>query len=142
MKKELLDKVLIYFMITIWVLLIIATIICVYPFKIAEFENPLEVVNTDKTVKAGDLLLFNRDSEKFMDISGTVSCSFEDDIIFNIPSRISNLPIGNYDSTTSVVVPKNLPPSEYQYKCTIVYKIFGFREVTVYMNTEYFKVIE
>ena len=141
MKRQLLDKILICLLGMICLFLVVITIIGIYPFRVAEFENPLEVKNVDRTVKAGELLLFNRNSQKFINLPATVSCAFEDDIIYNIPTRISNLPVGDYDSTTSVVVPANLPPSDYQYTCTMVYTIFGFKEVTVYMYTEFFTVL-
>ena len=118
--------------------IILITFVELYPFKVAEFQNPLKVEN--KVVKAGDFLVYNRSSNKYIEATATVSCEFDDDLIYRLPTRVSNIPIGDYDDKVQVQIPEDLPPSDYTYKCLIDYKLFGIRDVAIDMFTEQFTV--
>jgi len=137
--KPKVDNLILILLILLMIAIIVFVFLEVYPFEVVRYNSPFKVLTP--VVKAGDDMLYERSGEKFIDATARLACSFEDDIIYFIPDRVDNLPVGDIDGVRQITIPANLPPSTYVFKCTVTFKIHDFREVVHYFYTEEFEVI-
>jgi len=114
-------------------------VILVYPFKVVEYRGPYKVETP--IVKAGENLRYKRNFQKLMPIAGYLHCTLEDGIIYALPDKISNWPVGEYHDSIEITIPQSIPPSIYKYHCTVTFTLFGFREVVHEFYTEEFRVV-
>jgi hypothetical protein len=135
-----LDNAIFVMMVGILITVIIVIGIMVYPFKVVEFHSPYTVIT--KVVKAGQNLRYTRKAEKFMDGEASMGCSFQNEIVYSLPFKMVNNQTGNYTGSVEILVPENLPPSTYTYRCVLTYKLFGIREMRYEFNTDNFQVIK
>ena len=133
-----LDNAIFIMMILVLIFAIGCVIVLIYPFKVIEFNDPYKVLTP--VVQAGNLMQYRRDSVKYMQLTGDLSCHFEDGLIYAIPSVESNNPVGPLSGVVSIQIPKELPPGTYIYKCTVTYKLAGIRELRYEFQTEAFEV--
>ncbi len=128
-------------------LLIIYGIITLYPFKIVRFKkvDPLGrgiYLVEDKTIEDGELLRYHVQFEKLSDRQGTLSCFFEDGILFRTPSTVSNQPKGTRDFIQAIEIPSTLPSGKYRYGCLVSYEMYFDRVVNYMFYTDEFEVIK
>jgi hypothetical protein len=112
-----------------------------YPYPTMVVENPAPVLN--KTVHQGEILQIQINCEKFTDKPGTVTRMFVNELIFVMPSYISNYMVGKSNKVSySTRIPNELPPGEYYIRTTVSYDFPPFRTIVVSFNTEQFEVIK
>jgi hypothetical protein len=112
-----------------------------YPYPTMTIEQPAVVIN--KTVKAGEVLQVQINSEKFTDKPGVIVRQFINDMVYVMPSYVSNYPMGKSNRVSlSTKVPVELPPGEYYVKTTIEYEFPPFRKITYTFDTEKFTVVK
>jgi len=107
---------------------------------VVKFNNPYTVLTP--IVKVGENLKYQQDSVKFFEVLATLNCSFEDGIVYSLPSRVSNLATGIHNSIVEVTIPKTLPPGDYVYKCVVTYEILKIRQVRYEFYTNMFSVVD
>ena len=118
--------------------LVALVVIATYPFKVIEIKAEFKVLTP--VVKQGELLEYQVNAEKFMPITGTKKCSFEDGIVFFLPTVESKLDVGVHNETVGVPIPETLPLGSYKYHCKVDYQITPFRTVNAEFYTETFEV--
>ena len=128
--------------ITFFLLTVLLSFWSFYPYKLIVFNNlPLKVLN--KTVKAGEVLVYSTDYCKFTNIIPEVKKTFVNDIIYSIPTgTVLAKEKGCRIINVQIDVPKNLPPSRYILKITYEYQVNPIRKVNIYVQTELFEVIK
>ena len=111
-----------------------------WPYNPAYFRTKTNKVIT-KTVKAGDVVAFETDYCKNINIPVKVSSSFINGIIFSTPETITNLPVGCNVKTVYKSVPKELPSGKYYIRTYYRYEVNPIRTITIQQNTDTFEVI-
>lgn len=113
----------------------------IYPYKTIEVSKQPYPVLTP-TVQQGEMMMYQIDYCKYTEAIATVSKSFVDGIVYAIPENSLNLPKGCDSRTTSIIVPKSLPPGNYYLRILGSYKINPIRVITVEYVTEHFDVVK
>ena len=91
----------------------------------------------------GEQLSFRMHYNKHTNLPGRVIRSFEDSIVYQLPSTETNNPKGEQDFiNSSIKIPEFLPIGTYKLKATVIYKVNPFREISYNMETNNFKVIK
>lgn len=125
-------------------LLFIATVLWMEFAPIRTLEPrtvPYQVVT--KSVAPGEAVTYVVDACKYTSAPAQVYRQLVSDSgdIISLPSVTSNLPAGcakNRSSTTAV--PEGTAPGRYRLQLTLVYQVYGFRSVSLSVNTEYFTI--
>ncbi len=123
-------------------LLFIATVIWMEFAPIRTLEprvQPYRVITT--TVVPGEAVTYEVDACKYTTAPAQVYRQLvsDDGDIISLPSVTSNFPQGcakNRSSTTSI--PVSTLPGRYRLQLTLVYQVYGFRSVSINVNTDYF----
>jgi hypothetical protein len=131
-----------YFVLSIAMILILYVgFNLLYPYPTMTVQQPVPVIN--KIVKAGDVLPVQINCEKFTDRPGVVTRLLINEIIYVMPSYISNYPSGKSNRISyTTKIPKELPPGEYYIKTTVEYDFPPFRKITYTFDTERFEVVK
>jgi hypothetical protein len=118
-----------------------------FPFKIIQFEKSdingigqYKVLS--KTVPQGGLLHYRVLLEKFSDKTATLSCNFQDGLLYRVAEFHSNLSIGEHDYVQVIDIPVGLPAGKYEYACIVTYELRTGRLVQYRFVTDTFEVIE
>ena len=115
----------------------------IFPLRVTEVSNaPYQILNENKTVKAGGLLQHKVDYCKYVNISSETIRQFVNGLIFTMPSITTNNPVGCHEIVATTLVPKELPVGEYYMKITKIYRLNAIRTFTETYTTEKFKVTE
>ena len=138
MKNRFIDNAIFIMLIVVLLFLISYIVVLLYPFKVAEFHSPLKVLTP--IVQKGGSLLYQQDSEKFMQIEGNMNCYYVDGLTLPVGSKPSNRAVGINKEVISIVIPESLPPATYFYKCTLTYEVLGIKEVRYEFYTDNFTV--
>lgn len=116
---------------------------CLYPYEPMKVECPAKILNVDKTIRSGETIITEIVYDKTIDTSGVVTRQFINDIVYVLPSYVSNYPIGKRTVLSySTAVPKELPEGDYHIKVTIEYFYPPFRKVYTTFVTEKFHVVK
>lgn len=95
-----------------------------------------------KSYRQGEPMCYRLHYNKFMHVAGEAIVYFEDGVIYQMPSMLTNNPAGLQDYTkVPFVIPDTLPPGNYKMHMDIVYKINPFREITVRLTSNNFDVL-
>lgn len=112
-----------------------------YPYPTMTVESPAPVLN--KIVHPGEVLKVRINCEKFTDRPALVTRQLINEIIYVMPSYISNYTPGKSDRTSlTTKIPIELPPGEYYIRTTLEYEFPPFRKVTYTFDTEKFQVVK
>jgi len=120
------------------VLMLLITFWLVYPYKIAEFETPFEIVNP--VVKRGDRVRYVIKYCKWVDVSPMITKFFVDGVIFETPKSQSIIPVGCGEIISDAYVPKALPAGTYTIKTVAEYKVNPIRTIKIINHTKSFVV--
>jgi len=134
------DRVVMSAMTILLIALLAYIVILVYPFKVVEYRGPYKVETP--IVKAGENLRYKRNFTKLISAQGLLHCTLQNGIIYALPDKQSNWPVGEYHDSIEITIPQTIPPSKYQYHCTVTFVLFGFRNVRHEFITEEFLVVK
>jgi hypothetical protein len=109
-----------------------------YPYKPAEIKSVKLL--SDSTI-AGDVISYELDYCKYMDLPATVIRAFINGIVFTTPSLVTNNPVGCHTNRVSLSIPQELAGGAYRFKTVWIYRVNPLREVSVSFTTEPFYVI-
>lgn len=110
-----------------------------FPYKTTEFKNlPIKVEN--KTLAAGEDLVYYVEYCKYTDVFPEISKKFVDGIIYTVPSAVSSTKKGCGTNKIQIEVPKNLPAGVYHLNLNYRYKVNPLRTIDIIVVTEDFTV--
>ena len=117
--------------------------ICVlmfYPYKTIEFKEGN--LQTEKTEYArGEYLKFRSHYVKHINLAAQVTRSFEDGVVYQLPTVTTNNRSGEGDFwNSSVTIPNCLPDEKYIFKSTVVYKLNPFRTIMHELESNEFTI--
>ena len=107
--------------------------------------NPLVINNItllNDTFKRGDLLMYEIDYCKNMNISATVSKHFEDGLIYRLNTEESDVSVGCHKKIVALHIPDKLPTGRYRLCSSATYHVNKIRDVTVKYVTDEFEVVD
>ena len=112
-----------------------------YPYPTMIVESPAKILNP--IVHQGEILQVQINCEKFTDRPGVVTRQIINEIIYVMPSYISNYPVGKNNKVSySTRIPNELPPGTYYIRTTIEYEFPPFRKIDYIFDTEQFTVVK
>lgn len=114
-----------------------------YPYDVTEQNlDPLTISNPNKTITAGNPVLYNVDFCKFRDVSGVAQIQLIDTVVLNYPPITYAGETGCFKRTVgSVVIPESTIDGSYYLQFNVVYQVNPIRTITERYNTERFKVV-
>jgi hypothetical protein len=113
----------------------------VYPYKpLVINEEPLKILNENKIVSPGGILLYEVNFTKNTDKKAVIYRRFVDGIIYNVPPVYPLNTPGEYKTKTSVSIPSGLPVGYYTLHSRTCYQMNPIREICVEYSTEEFEV--
>jgi hypothetical protein len=118
----------------------------IYPYKTADIQVPIEVLNKNKQVRVGEPIEMKLKIKKYTDITpkGAVYLRCNDGQVIELPSAVTNRPPGEYET----VVDKYRVPERAVVgtKCTFnfrnAYQVNPIREIVKDWYSEEFEVIK
>jgi len=120
----------------------VATFWLVYPYTVTDMYNqPFPV---DKEIyKSGEYITYTVDYCKYHPISPTLSRSFVDGLIYNIPDSIGNIYTPGCGSTKVLIyIPIALPPGQYAVHTTFRWSVNPLKTIETTTRTQKFTVIK
>ena len=111
------------------------------PYNPLEIVQPLEILNKDKTIQAGNILAYSCIFEKNTKIIPSISRRLVDGVIYSFPSINPKNPVGANNFTCSIQIPKGIPRGTYFLETSACYKMNPIRNICVDYSTEEFEVI-
>lgn len=112
-----------------------------YPYNPTDFPSPVQKV--DKlTVQSGEHLIITSEFCKNMTVVPTISRSFVDGIIYQIPSYTAIEPeLGCHTRKVQVYIPKGLPLGRYYIHSSYKWQVNPIRAIEKTTTTEVFYVV-
>jgi hypothetical protein len=114
-----------------------------FPRVIAKFEDPqFPVLNKDKIVSQGDVLLLKIVVTKYVDIPARILRRYVNNTVIRIPDTISSIALGKNEFISSMnIIPHALPPGKYYLEVEYIFEVNPFRTDRIIRRTEPFEVI-
>jgi hypothetical protein len=111
-----------------------------WPVKIIDIEH-FQTIRSE--YHPGDVFDYSLKYSKHIDLPGIVIRSFEDGIVYQLPSTRTQNPLGDHSViNASLKVPDCLPAGEYVMRMSVIYHVNAFRDITYSMKSNKFKVVE
>lgn len=99
------------------------------------------IVNADKKVEIGSPVCFRVEYTKFTNKHGLVVRQLINDRVVNYTPHISRVPIGEGSGVDCLHTGQGDSPGKYRVNYTVIYKYFGFREVSTSLLSDEFQII-
>lgn len=99
------------------------------------------IVNADKKVEIGSPVCFRVEYTKFTNKHGLVVRQLINDRVVNYTPHISRVPIGEGSGVGCLHTGQGDSPGKYRVNYTVIYKYFGFREVSTSLLSNEFQII-
>jgi hypothetical protein len=113
-----------------------------YPYKPIVFNNIPFTVD-QQVVKPGEILTYNVDYCKYMNINPIVTRYMTDGVYYMLSSNPAvNKAKGCGRVKIQIVVPQTIMPDTYYLKLDYIYKVNPIREISVQATTEGFVVVK
>jgi hypothetical protein len=113
-----------------------------YPYKVLVFNNEkFPMIQTQ--VHAGDMLTYEADYCKYMDLPATVTRHIINGFDYTMPSTITDRTMGCHVINVSFILPKETPTGK-GYRAEVIYKyeINPLRTIIIKHSTVDFEVLE
>lgn len=123
-------------------LIIYAMYLLFCPYNIITVKDQ-DNLKLDKTeVIAGETVNHYMEICKHLDYDAEVSYQIVDGIIYNLPVRVSNAPLGCSKVWIAIKVPDVLTSGEYYISAVAKYKVSAIRTITYHFKTETFTITD
>ena len=104
-------------------------------------KNPIPVLNANKSVNAGELLLVDLDFTKYVSVPSRTSRLLKNGLIYNLPDILVQRAPGRYHFTSAMTtIPDELPSGIYTLEYVFSYDVNPLKTVTYTISTEAFSV--
>jgi hypothetical protein len=113
-----------------------------YPYQPIVIQQPIEIKNTNKQVKAGDLLIYKIKYEKKMNVSGKLSRKLVNSYKIDLADSIVTAPIGHDCDQVKIQIPKFADPGIYYLWWSTSYQVNPLRIITVSVESEKFEIVK
>ena len=113
-----------------------------YPYEPIIIDIPIKIMNLDKQVKAGELLIYKIKYIKKMDISGNLTRKLVNSYKMDLADSVANAPIGSDCDQIKILVPKFADPGKYYLWWSCEYQVNPIRKITVTAVSEKFEVVK
>jgi len=104
-------------------------------------KSPLTIANENKTVKAGEDLIYIMEMDKRMALPCVITKQLIDGTVKTFSPIIGNMDVGKSAYRYSVKVPLYTAPGENILRWSGAYKVNPMRWVTVVVESEPFQII-
>jgi hypothetical protein len=139
------DKIIHY---TSWVILIMAVSLMLlfgfllfYPFNPATFYKG-SFQTSKQQYHRGEILDWTLKYNKHYAIPCQVTRMFIDGIIYQLPTVITNNPVGEQNFVNRTLkIPEELPPGHYRMRTVLIYKVNPFRDISYTFDTNMFEIL-
>lgn len=131
----------IYLVINISVLVILAFWL-LYPYDVISVESPIKIMNKDKTVRAGGMLIYEVKYDKKMDVSGRLTRKLVNSYVVDLRPSIVTHGVGKGRALNVLHVPEWASDGEYYMTWSAEYKVNPIRTVRVTRQSEEFTVVK
>jgi hypothetical protein len=111
----------------------------VYPYQTSEV---LKTEVLTPVVEQGGILLIANTYTKWTNKEAEVFRTFEGNLMYGIPTVITNLPPGTHRVIREILIPDALPPGLYRVHTRLCYHMNPLRTVNEEYETPVFKVIK
>lgn len=111
----------------------------VKPFEVT--RQPFRIMNNNKTVTAGDFLIYEVPYCKYVDSFAEVSRRLEDGFILTMPTVNSHFTVGCRTINDTVMIPFHTPPGKYILSLSMKYHVNMFQDVFLLYKTEEFMIV-
>jgi hypothetical protein len=126
-----------------------ATIICMlvitywlfYPYVPLIIEKPIKIMNPNKTVVAGEYLVYSIEYDKKLPVEGVLTRKLLNDYIIDMRSSVSNSRLGKDERLVHLQIPHYAAPGKYTLWWSVTYKMNPVRHVTVSVESEPFTIV-
>lgn len=120
-------------------ILLMLAYLAFWPIDIIKpLQQPYKVLT--KSVKAGDILIYEVNACKYYELESVVFRTFSDDLTYTAPPVPNTVHKGCGKTKVTIEIPKNLPPDNYHLDLKIVYHVNFIHEVEYNFKTEDFTV--
>lgn len=113
----------------------------IYPYNPITIKS-IEIVNTGKTVKAGEYLTYKISYYKNMDIPGTLTRKLVNNYKIDMAESIVTAPIGRDCDKVTIRIPHYADVGTYYLWWSVTYQVNPIRKVTVTFASERFEVVK
>ena len=111
------------------------------PHKASQAIEPLPVLNENKTVSRGDVLVYRIDFEKFQAVPVTSSNSLVcDSGLLLFPSRTTNSPVGKFVLEANFEIPEHAPLGKCVLRSETIAHVNILKDVKGGRETEEFTI--
>jgi hypothetical protein len=112
-----------------------------YPYDVIQIEQPIKIMNPDKTVHAGEMLTYRFAYNKRMNVSGTLTRKLVNTYKLEYADVTVTAPIGKDTDQMSLLIPSFAHSGEHYIWWSASYKVNPLRTVVVTAESEHFMVI-
>ena len=102
----------------------------------------IKILNPDRVVTAGSHIIYAVDATKHTNKPARILRQLVNDRTTHYTPIESNIPVGRKIRTSTLITSTGDPPGEYYIQYTLVYRYFGFRDVSVSKDSEPFMIVE
>lgn len=111
----------------------------VYPYKVVDINGDVKIIGTN--LKSGDVLEYEVDYCKYMDLSPTVYRKLVDGVIYNLNSTSARTPTGCNKAIIHAGHIPDIGAGVYHLEITNVYQVNPFRTITVNFKSNTFNIV-
>ena len=106
-----------------------------YPYKPLEVKC-IKILDEDQIVHPGEKVTYQLEYMKYMDIPATVNRSLVNNIVLNMPSFMSSVPLGHGVVKNNIDIPSFADPGIYKLVFVFDYEVSSFPKRIVRYRAE------
>jgi hypothetical protein len=124
------------------IVIVLFWIVCqIFPLQTLSVHNNPFPVYRDRLHPGEEVVIFIN-SDKYIKAPAHLTMRFVDEIIYNVPDKVVDRPIGHREAWGSFTsIPANLPPGDYYLEIIFHYPVNIFRMVSIVTRTQKFMVV-
>lgn len=113
-----------------------------WPIKVIDWLDG-NFITCKTQYRIGEVMRYRLHYNKYFPLEAETVVYFEDGIMFQMPSTVTNNPTGERDFVkVAFKIPEELPPGRYKLKEYIIYKVNPLRSITYTLVSNQFEVIQ
>lgn len=113
-----------------------------YPYETIVVKKPIKILNYNKTVKAGDDLLYEIEYEKFIDVPCVISRKLANTFLIPYADTIGTAPVGKGIARVVLPTPENANEGIYHLRWSVTYPANPLRDITLTVKSEEFRMVK
>jgi hypothetical protein len=115
----------------------------IYPYRTIEYSNiPFPVLNENKTVVAGNELVFQVEMIRYTDAVTFATRGLVGDFNYTLESQVIKTPRGYNSMIACCLIPQEVESGKYKYISVVSWRVNPLRTITKVTETEEFSVVK